>query len=48
MFLAGERHAGTVDGVSTHDVENLGVFLAWGFEGFLAGWNIIEQIFYLL
>lgn len=45
MLLAGECHAGTVDSVATNNIEDLSIFLAWGFEGFLAGWNIVEQIF---
>lgn len=45
MLLAGECHASAVDSVATNNVEDLSIFLAWGLEGFLTGWNIVEQIF---
>lgn len=45
VLLAGERHARAVDGVATDHVEDLGIFLAWRLESFLAGWDIVEQIF---
>ena len=48
VLLAGERHTRAMDGVATNNVEDLGIFLTWRLESFLAGWYIVEQIFDLV
>ena len=47
VFFAGKRDIGAVDGVAAYNVEDLGVFFAGGFEGLLALFDVVKEVFYL-
>lgn len=48
MLFARESDARTVDSVSSDEVENLRILLASRAESPPSGWNIVEEVLYLV